>query len=174
MILGAEAAPTGLIIARLLADRGQAVVLLDADEANPRLTHWTGRHEQEGWIDMIRYGASRTTASDTLPSSGRRGAVIGVGSFVPTGATPAEIGDLVSRLRRQGDDLIVVAPAVAGSAPWCRAADIRLLTWDRLDRTQEEILALIGDAARRRHRARWPGGLRRGGVRGPATADAPR
>ncbi len=142
VVLGSEAPAAGLIIARLLADRGQAVVLLDADEGNPRLTHWTGRHEQEGWIDMIRYGASRTTASDTLPSTGRRGAVVGVGSFMPTGATPEEIGDLISRLRRQGDDLIVVAPAEPVAAPWCRTADIRLLAWDRLDCTEEEILEL--------------------------------
>jgi len=143
VILGDEAPAAGLIIARLLADRGQAVELLDADETNPRLTHWVGRSEQEGWIDMIRYGASRTTASDTLPSTGRRGAVIGVGSFMPTDATPEEIGDLVSRLRRQGDDLIIVAPAAPVAAPWCRAADIRLLAWDRLGREEEEILALV-------------------------------
>jgi cell division septation protein DedD len=145
VVLGAEAAAAGLIVARLLADRGQSVVLLDADEADPRLTLWAGRHEQEGWIDMIRYGASRTMASDTLPSTGRRGAVIGVGSFTPTGATPEEIGDLVSRLRRQGDDLIVVAPAVIDSAPWCRAADIRLLAWDRLEQSEEEIRVLSAD-----------------------------
>lgn len=142
VILGNEAAASGLIVSRLLADRGQSVVLLDADEAHAPLTHWLGRHEQEGWIDMIRYGASRTTASDTLPSSGRRGAVIGVGSFTPTGATGEEIGDLVARLRRQADDLVVVAPAVPGAAPWCRTADLRLLAWDRLDRSEEEILAL--------------------------------
>jgi cell division septation protein DedD len=143
VILGAEAPAAGLVVARLLADRGQAVVLLDADEADPRLTLWTGRHEQEGWIDMIRYGASRTTASDTLPSTGRRGAVIGVGSFMPTGATPEEIGDLVARLRRQGDDLIIVAPAEPAAAPWCRTADIRLLAWDRLGREEDEVRALV-------------------------------
>jgi hypothetical protein len=144
VLLGAEGPAAGLIIARLLADRGQSVVLVDADDTDPRLTHWIGRYEQEGWIDMIRYGASRTTASDTLPSTGRRGAVIGVGSFTPTGATPEEIGDLVSRLRRQGDDLVIVAPAVVGSAPWCRTADIRLLAWNRLDLTEEEVVALSG------------------------------
>lgn len=146
-ILGAEATAAGLLIARLLADRGQLVTLLDADEDRALLTHLIGRHEQEGWIDIVRYGASRTNASDTLPSPGRRGAVVGVGSFAPTGANPEEIGELVARLRRQSDDLIIVVPAEPAAAPWCRTADIRLLVWDQLERTPEEIGRLV-DALR--------------------------
>lgn len=142
-ILGAEATAAGLLIARLLADRGQLVTLVDADEGRALLTHLIGRHEQEGWIDIVRYGASRTNASDTLPSAGRRGAVLGIGSFAPTGVSSEEIGDLVARLRRQSDDLIIVLPAEPAAAAWCRTADIRLLAWDQLEHTSAETAAAI-------------------------------
>jgi len=131
---GPAAAAAGLGIARLLADRGQAVVLVDADEQEPRISHWLGRNEEEGWIDMVRFGASLHSASDALPSDNRRGSVMGVGSFAPTGVTPDEVKDLVGRLRRHADDLVLVLPAKLRSLPWFEAAPIKLLCWDLLVR----------------------------------------
>lgn len=131
---GPAAAAAGLGIARLLADRGQAVVLVDADEQEPRISHWLGRNEEEGWIDMVRFGASLHSSSDAIPSDNRRGSVMGVGSFAPTGVTPDEVKDLVGRLRRHADDLVLVLPAKLRSLPWFEAAPIKLLCWDLLVR----------------------------------------
>ncbi len=142
---GPTAAAAALVVARMLADRGQAVVLVDGDDRDPQLTRWIGRAEQEGWIDMVRYGASLHMASDVLPSAGRRGAAVGVGSFTPTGATPDEITELVGRLRRQGDDLVIVARATAAARPWCDGADLCLLGWDRLTRDDEATQRLIDE-----------------------------
>ena len=132
---GPTAAAAALGIARLLADRGQAVVLVDVDENEPSLTRWLGRTELEGWIDMIRFGASLHSASDSLPSDNRRGSVLGVGSFAPTGVTPDEVADLLARLRRQADDLVMVLPAKLRSQPWFEASHIKLLCWDLLSRS---------------------------------------
>jgi len=69
-----------------------------------------------------------------LPSDNRRGSVMGVGSFAPTGVTPDEVKDLVGRLRRHADDLVLVLPAKLRSLPWFEAAPIKLLCWDLLVR----------------------------------------
>jgi hypothetical protein len=145
---GAAAAAAGLAVASLLADRGQAVVLVDADEQEPRITRWLGRTEQEGWIDMIRFGASLHAASVPLPSRTRRGSVLGVGSFAPTGVNPEEVGELLDRLRRQADDLILVLPAKLRSAPWLEAAHIRLLCWDLLARSASDTEKILTELER--------------------------
>lgn len=145
---GPAAAAAALGIATILADRGQAVVLVDADEQEPRLTRWLGRTEQEGWIDMVRFGASLHGASDALPSEGRQGAVLGVGSFAPTGVTPDEVADLLGRLRRQADDLVLVLPAKLRSLPWLEAAPIRLLSWDLLSRSADDTARILTELDR--------------------------
>ncbi|MBD3222400.1 hypothetical protein GF314_14290 [bacterium] len=145
---GQSAAAAALGVATLLADRGQAVVLLDTDEQEPRITRWLGRSEQEGWIDMVRFGASLHAASDPLPSDNRRGSVVGVGSFSPTGVTPEEVGDLLGRLRHQADDLVLVVPAKLRSLPWLEEADIRLLCWDLLSRSRHDTETIIGELDR--------------------------
>jgi len=132
---GPAAAAAALGAAAILADRGQSVVVVDADEQEPRVTRWLGRSEREGWIDMIRFGASLHAASDPLPSEGRRGAIVGVGSFAPTGVTPDEVAELLSRLRRQADDLVLILPVKLRSLPWLEVAHIRLLCWDLLSRS---------------------------------------
>jgi hypothetical protein len=143
---GHSAAAAALAMAWVLADRGQMVVLVDADEKTPWITRWLGRTEQEGWIDMVRFGASLQSSSVSLPSDTRRGAVLGVGSFSPTGITPDEVTDLLTRLRRQADDLVLVLPAKLRSLPWLEMAHIRLLCWDVLSRSTgdtEKILAEV-------------------------------
>lgn len=141
---GPGAAAAGLAAAWLLASRGQAVILVDADEQDPLITRWLGRIEREGWIDIIRFGASLHAASEPLPSDNRRGSILGVGSFTPTGVTPDEVAEFLNRLRRQADDLILVLPAKLRSVPWLETAQIRLLCWDMLGRSvgdTEKILA---------------------------------
>ena len=145
---GPTAAAAALGISRLLADRGQAVVLVDVDENEPRLTRWLGRTELEGWIDMVRFGASLHSASDSLPSDNRRGSVLGVGSFAPTGVTPDEVAELLNRLRRQADDLVLVLPAKLRSQPWLEVAHIKLLCWDLLSRSTTDTEQIIGELDR--------------------------
>ncbi|MEZ4388482.1 MAG: SPOR domain-containing protein [Candidatus Krumholzibacteriia bacterium] len=145
---GPAAAAAGLGIARVLADRGQAVVLLDGDEQEPRLTRWVGRTEQEGWIDMVRFGASLYASSAPLPSDNRRGSVLGVGSFAPTGVTPDEVADLLGRLRHQADDLVMVLPAKLRSQPWLEGANIRLLCWDLLGRSDADTRTIVSELER--------------------------
>lgn len=145
---GPGAAAAGLAIARVLADRGQAVVLVDGDEQEPRVTRWLGRIETEGWIDMVRFGASLHAASDPVPSDNRRGSVLGVGSFAPTGVTPDEVADLLARLRRQADDLVLVLPAKLRSQPWFEASNIKLLCWDLLSRSAADTEKIIEELDR--------------------------
>ncbi|HOX25234.1 MAG TPA: SPOR domain-containing protein [Candidatus Krumholzibacteria bacterium] len=145
---GPAAAAAGLGAAVLLADRGQSVVLVDADEQEPRITRWAGRTDREGWIDMVRFGASLHTASDALPSQARRGSVVGVGSFAPTGVTPDEVAELLGRLRRQADDLVLVLPAKLRSLPWLEVAHIRLLCWDLLSRSAGETEKILSELER--------------------------
>lgn len=145
---GPAAVAAGLGLATVLADRGQAVVLLDGDEQEPRLTRWIGRIEQEGWIDMVRFGASLHASSAPLPSDNRRGSVIGVGSFAPTGITAEEVADLLGRLRHQADDVVMVLPAKLRSQPWLAAAHIRLLCWDLLSRGGADTGTIVKELER--------------------------
>lgn len=145
---GPAAAAAALAAAWTLAERGQMVVLVDADEQDPRITRWLGRTEQEGWIDMVRFGASLQAASAPVLSAGRRGSVLGVGTFAPTGITADEVADLVSRLRRQADDLILVLPAKLRSLPWIESAHIRLLCWDMLSRSTEDTERILAELDR--------------------------
>ncbi|MFO7654779.1 MAG: SPOR domain-containing protein [Candidatus Krumholzibacteriia bacterium] len=139
----AAAAAAGLALTRALAARGQAVILIDADDHQPDLTRWSGRFELEGWVDLVRYGASILTTSIPLEFPGKKSIFMGVGSFVPAQAGEDEVGDLLARLRRQADDLILVLPADENGAVWARRAPIRLLTWDRLARSREATAALV-------------------------------
>lgn len=145
---GQTAAAAALGFAQILADRGQSVVLVDADEQEQRITRWSGRAEQEGWIDMVRFGASLHASSSPLPSDNRRGAVVGIGSFNPTGATPDEIAELLDRLRHQADDLLLVMPAKLRSMPWIESAQIRVLCWDLLSRSQSDTEKIVEEMER--------------------------
>ncbi len=138
-----------LDIARELGARDQAVLMLDCDDREYGLTRWAGRQEKEGLIDLVLYGASVLTSGVALPFDGRRGYVLGVGSFVPTDIEPQEAQDLIHRLKRQADDLLLVAPADDLGQMWARMADIRLLCWDRARTSAaavEEICAAFEDS----------------------------
>lgn len=140
---GALSAAAALAMARELGSRDQAVLILDCDDNHSRLTRWAGRHEAEGWIDMVRYGASVLTSGVALPFAGRRGYILGVGSFTPTEVETREAEDLVNRLKRQADDLVLVAAADATGLLWAPLADIRLLCWDRAQRSADTIEHVI-------------------------------
>lgn len=144
---GALSAAAALEIARELGSRDQAVLILDCDDTDSKLTRWAGRHEAEGWIDLVRYGASVLTSGVALPFSGRRGYILGVGSFTPTDVEFEEAEDLLNRLKRQADDLVLVAPADATGKLWARLADIRLLCWDRARKSRDLIARVCGDFA---------------------------
>lgn len=117
--------------ARELAHRDQAVLLLDGDDDKADLTTWAGRDNVDGWIDLVRYGSSVLTCGIPMPFEGRRGYMLGVGSFTPAEVTGVEIKDLLTRLRRQADDILIVAPANEVGRLWAAEADIRLFCWDR-------------------------------------------
>jgi cell division protein FtsN len=120
-----------LAVARALHRLGQAVIVIDGDDHHPDLTRWAGRHEQEGWIDFIRYGASLPTCSAPLPWDGESNRLVGVGSFLPALASGFEIDWLLSLLGSQADHLLVAAPLGEPGAIWVRGAHVRVLCWDR-------------------------------------------
>lgn len=128
---GELSAAVAMSFARELAFRDQAALVLDGDDRNLALTRWAGRVEAEGWIDLARYGTSVLTSGVPMPFVGRRGYLLGVGSFAPTDVTGPEVDTLVTRLRRQADDLLIVAPADSLGRLWAPAAGIRVLCWDR-------------------------------------------
>lgn len=129
--------------ARELAHRDQAVLLLDGDDDKADLTTWAGRAEVDGWIDLVRYGSSVLTCGVPMPFDGRRGYLLGVGSFTPADVTGLEVKDLLARLKRQADDILVVAPADAVGRLWAVEADVRLLCWDRAERATSLVESLL-------------------------------
>ena len=136
---GALSTAAALAFAQELGNRDQAVLILDCDDTDSQLTRWAGRHESEGLIDLVRYGASVLTSGVALPFSGRRSYILGVGSFTPTDIETHEAEDLILRLKRQADDLILVAPANVAGQIWAKMADIRLLCWDRARKSPDLI-----------------------------------
>lgn len=144
---GDLSAAVAMSFARELAFRDQAALLLDGDDRELALTRWSGRVEAEGWIDLARYGTSVLTSGVPMPFVGRRGYFLGVGSFAPTEVTGEEIDTLVTRLRRQADDLLIVAPADALGRMWAPAASIRILCWDKQTMSAEGAEAVAADLA---------------------------
>ncbi|MEN8007768.1 MAG: SPOR domain-containing protein [Candidatus Krumholzibacteriota bacterium] len=128
---GELSAAVAMSFARELAFRDQAALVLDCDDRDQALTRWTGRLEAEGWIDLARYGTSVLTSGLPMPFVGRRGYLLGVGSFAPTDVTGEEVDTLLTRLRRQADDLLLVASSDSAGLLWAPAAAIRILCWDR-------------------------------------------
>lgn len=128
---GELSAAVAMSFARELAFRDQAALVLDCDDQNQALTRWAGRVEAEGWIDLARYGTSVLTSGMPMPFVGRRGYLLGVGSFAPTDVTGEEVDTLLTRLRRQADDLLLVAPSDSTGLLWAPASAIRILCWDR-------------------------------------------
>ncbi len=143
----AARAAAALALARELSRRGQGVLVVDADERHPDLTRWAGRHEREGWVDMMRYGTSLAASSVPLPWEGRGGRLVGIGSFVPAEAEPLQIERLLRRLGGMAEDVVVCAPLAERSAPWLDGADLRLLCWDRLETEPEAMERLVAAAA---------------------------
>jgi septal ring-binding cell division protein DamX len=139
---GELSATVAMSFARELAFRDQAVLLLDCDDQDMALTRWAGRVEAEGWIDLARYGTSVLTSGVPMPFVGRRGYLLGVGSFAPTDVTSEEIDSLLTRLRRQADDLLLVVPADPVGRLWASAAAIRVFCWDRKTMSDEEAGAI--------------------------------
>lgn len=135
-----------LCAARALAHRGQTVVVIDGDDQRPDLTRWAGRHEREGWIDFIRYGASLPTCSAALPWGDPPGRLLGIGSFAPTLVSAYEAEWLLALLSGQADFILVAAPLGQTGRPWSAAASLRLLCWNRAAVAEEELTSRL-DAA---------------------------
>jgi len=131
----ALAAATALGFARALAARDQAVILLDGNEGEASFTRQASAEENLGWVDMIRYGSGISECGVVLPFAGRQGYFVGVGAYSPSEPTVEEITDLLRRLQRQADDVIVCAAADGTGRRWAARADLRLLCWDRAERT---------------------------------------
>lgn len=141
---GALSAATALSFARELGRRDMMSLVIDCDDTDCALTNWAGRQEMEGWIDLVRYGASVMTSGIPLPFAGRRGYLLGVGSFTPTEVTVEEMDLMLKRLKRQADDILLVLPANAAGLQWAQLAPIRLLCRDRsldLSDSQEQFMA---------------------------------
>lgn len=148
---GELSAAVAMSFARELAFRDQAALILDGDDRDLALTRWVGRVESEGWIDLTRYGTSVLTSGIPMPFVGRRGYVLGVGSFAPTDVTQAEVETLLTRLRRQADDLLIVAPADSLGLLWAPAVDIRIMCWDRTSSDAEHAAVIAADFAAAGH-----------------------
>lgn len=141
------AVAAALGFARALADRGQAALVLDGDDQATTLSGWAGRLDTEGWIDTARYGCSLLGAGVALPFAGRTAYLVGVGTYAPTDVTGDELGQLLARLRRQADDILVVLPGGAGAAAWAQRADIRLLCHDQAALTPPKLAAVVANLA---------------------------
>ncbi len=144
---GKLSASAAMGFARHLVGRGQAVLVLDGDDEESDLTRWSGRQHEEGWLDVVRYGVSLQAAGIPLPFGGRSSFLLGVGSFTPTDATDGEIDRVVTRLKRQADDLLVVAPTNVMGYKWAKVADLRLLCWDRANFSEGAVDLIAGDFA---------------------------
>lgn len=144
---GRLAAVTALALARELMGRDQAVLVLDCDEEQALLAGWAGRHEQEGWIDLVRYGASLLTCGSRLPFPGRMGLLLGPGSYRPVDAQPAEIEQLLGSLKRQADDILLCCPIGESGRAWAQQSDVRLLCWDLTTGAREHLENLVGGLA---------------------------
>ena len=132
-----------LNFARELGNRDQAVLLLDGDDDNADLTRWSGRTDLDGWVDLVRYGSSVLTCGTPMPFEGRRGYLLGVGSFTPADVTSVEVKDLLARLKRQADDILITAPADAVGRLWAAESDLRLLCWNRSQRSSSLVSNLL-------------------------------
>lgn len=144
----ATRAAAALAAARELVRRRYTVLVIDADDRRPDLTRWAGRHEREGWIDLVRYGASLAAGSVPVPFAEEPAArLLGVGSFCPAEATREEIAWLCARLSSQADFLLVAAPLGPDGEAWLPAAQLRLLCWDRTGRSEAATAALAAGAA---------------------------
>ncbi len=136
-------AAAALAAARALVARRLNVIVVDADDRHPDLTRWAGRHEREGWIDFVRYGASLAACAVPLPWAGECGRLLGVGSFAPVEATGAEVSWLLSLLGGQADIVLVTAPLGPAGAVWTEVASLRLLCWDRGGREPAQTRQLL-------------------------------
>ncbi|MBU8870452.1 MAG: SPOR domain-containing protein [Gemmatimonadales bacterium] len=145
---GRFSAVAALYFARELASRGQGVMVLDCDDEDSTLTRWAGRMDCEGWADMVRYGASALTCGIPLPFTGRQGYLLGPGSYTPVDAQPEEVEQILARLRHQADDLLLVCPVGDTGRLWSRAAEIRILCWDRAATASDRIEGVVADFAK--------------------------
>ncbi|MFH2054251.1 MAG: SPOR domain-containing protein [bacterium] len=118
-------------LAAACAARQQSTVIVDLDEDESLLTRRSGRADQDGLLDMARYGASLAAAGVRIGWSGRAGWFLGVGSYTPTEITETEASGVLSRLRHQADDLILVCPSGEPGRRWSAFADQRFFCWDR-------------------------------------------
>ena len=143
-----------LSVARALSRRQLKVIVLDGDDRHPDLSRWTGRSDNEGWLDFARYGASLSLSSTPLPWDGDSGRLLGVGSYCPTWLTAEEANRLVSRLRSHADVVLVSAPTGEDGAVWASVPSIRLVCWDRVAGEATKVgdtvreLGLLGDRPR--------------------------
>lgn len=140
---GPLSAVSALYFARELASRDQGVLVLDCDEEDPTLARWAGRLGSEGWADLARYGASVLTCGIQLPFPGRHGYLLGPGSYSPVDIQPNEIDQILSRLRRQADDIILVCPLGEAGRWWAPAAEIRIFCWNTGATSGERVAAVV-------------------------------
>jgi hypothetical protein len=140
-------AAAALAAARALIARRLNVIVVDADDRHPDLTRWSGRHEHEGWIDFVRYGASLAACAVPLPWEGASGRLLGVGSFTPVEVTGAEVSWLLSLLGGQADVVLVTAPLGPAGAAWTEIASLRLLCWDRGGREPAQTRQMLTELA---------------------------
>lgn len=140
-------AAAALAAARALIARRLNVIVVDADDRHPDLTRWSGRHEREGWIDFVRYGASLAACAVPLPWEGASGRLLGVGSFTPVEVTGAEVSWLLSLLGGQADVVLVTAPLGPAGAAWTEVASLRLLCWDRGGREPAQTRQMLTELA---------------------------
>lgn len=138
----APRAAAALMTARALSRRGRRVAVVDGDDLSPDLTRWAGRADVEGWIDVVRYGASPAAAAAVLPWGAPGGLLLGVGSYQPCRASGDEVNALVAILREEFDHVLVSASTGDRGAVWATVPSLRVLCWDQaaLDSSLCEVM----------------------------------
>ena len=139
-------AVAALALAGELIRREKTVVILDGDDHLPDLTRWAGRLEQEGWVDVVRYGISVETASIPLPWAPQQGRFIGAGSYQPTRASADELASLLSILQSETDVVIVCASAGDRGAAWAVQPSQRMVCWSPSTQFEDTVTAMVRDA----------------------------
>jgi len=129
-----------------LIRRDHTVLLLDGDDHLPDLTRWCGRLDQEGWIDVARYGVSVEAASLPLPWAPDRGRLLGVGSYQPTRISADELSSLLEYLGSQADVVIACASAGDRGATWAVQPSLRTVCWSPNIQPADVVAAMVRDA----------------------------
>ncbi|HKK70041.1 MAG TPA: SPOR domain-containing protein [Candidatus Krumholzibacteria bacterium] len=105
---------TAVLVGRRMAERGQRVLIVDADVRHVGLSRWASDRDldAEGLVDVLQYGASVSAVRRHGPVDGVD--LVSVGSYRPDDAGLFQEEDLlrlVGQVRGEADVVLILAPA---------------------------------------------------------------